>query len=372
MERPEDMPLEEYLELERKNLEASKKRAEAFPSDDKGIEEYLNSIPLMSSVAPAPGSNQAFDALTAFADETPKVERATNYKNSGNAGVQLARAAKKKEVKMRKYRDAVIYYTQALQLECEDHSLNSVICSNRAMANLALEQYGRARDDCIQAISFDRTNIKAYYRAAQANKALENYKQALIFVSHGLTHCNENTQAQQEALTAIKGELEKLQKDEEDVIMAKEKLDAIKLEEKESEVNKVEMSLMEREIEKGPAMFDLSSFEGYKAEPYLDDKNNLHWPVLLLYEDELQSDFIRDFHEHTTFVSQLKLMFPPKVPHAPWDVNKKYRLNRIKLSYDYCGGRSDVNLKDSLARIINNRDPPLKIPQIPTFYVSLK
>ena len=43
-------------------------------------------------------------------------------------------------------------------------------------------------------------------------------------------------------------------------------------------------------------------------------QNILHWPVIFLYEDVLQSDYIRDMKETDTFISHLREMFPPKVP----------------------------------------------------------
>lgn len=372
--KPDDMSQEDFDILEAKILEASAKRAAEFPTTDEGIEAFLNTMPLLSTARPEEGSD-AFAALDSFAGETPALERAENFKNSGNQAIKLAKQLKDPAKRARRFRDAVVYYAQALEAKSGDNELDSIINSNRAMASLELTNYGRARDDCVQAISLDPSNLKAYYRAATANKHLKNFKQALIFINHGLAHCKEGDakhKVQKKALLTLQKDVAGLKEEAAHQKKVREKKDTVKVQAKAVAKSKVEMARMERQIELSPPMFDMSTFEGYKAKPFLDDENNLHWPVLILYEDEMQSDFIRDFHEHTTFVSQLKLVMPPKASYAPWDTDKKYRLNRIKVTYDYCGGRSEVNLKDSLAHIINNRDPPLAIPHIPTFFVTLK
>ena len=49
------------------------------------------------------------------------------------------------------------------------------------------------------------------------------------------------------------------------------------------------------------------------------------WPVLFLYPEHGETDFIEEFMEDDAFADHLNAMFGPESPPAPWDLDSKYR-----------------------------------------------
>lgn len=78
-----------------------------------------------------------------------------------------------------KFEQALDFYTKAIDLDIKDNKKMAIYYSNRAFANIKLENYGFAIEDASQAINKDGTYAKAYYRRASALFALGKYKNAL-------------------------------------------------------------------------------------------------------------------------------------------------------------------------------------------------
>ncbi|KAL6071211.1 Serine/threonine-protein phosphatase 5 [Balamuthia mandrillaris] len=73
-----------------------------------------------------------------------------------------------------KFDAAIEYYTQAITL-----APNAILYSNRAFAHIKLENYGSAMSDATEALKYDPTFVKAYYRRGTAHLALGQYKEGL-------------------------------------------------------------------------------------------------------------------------------------------------------------------------------------------------
>jgi len=67
--------------------------------------------------------------------------------------------------------------------------------------------------------------------------------------------------------------------------------------------------LKERDIVLGGSLFDVQNKE--PSQPYVDQINKLHWPVMFIYEEYSQVDFIQDFQEDQNLGEHLDTMFPP-------------------------------------------------------------
>nr|XP_013805837.1 PREDICTED: tetratricopeptide repeat protein 4-like [Apteryx mantelli mantelli] len=65
------------------------------------------------------------------------------------------------------------------------------------------------------------------------------------------------------------------------------------------------------------------------AKVHLDADGNLNWPVLFLYPEHEQTDFIAAFHENTRFIDHLMVMFA-ELP--PWDLERKYLPDSLEVS----------------------------------------
>jgi serine/threonine-protein phosphatase 5 len=92
---------------------------------------------------------------------------AEKYKQEGN-----------KYISEQKYNLAIEKYTEAIDLLIDTKN-NAIYYSNRAKANIQIENFGSAIADANHAIDIDSTYLKAYYRRGSANLLLSRYDEAL-------------------------------------------------------------------------------------------------------------------------------------------------------------------------------------------------
>ncbi|KAG7851211.1 hypothetical protein KL941_000880 [Ogataea angusta] len=111
----------------------------------------------------------------------PKLEeRSTELKNLGN-----------QELKNNNFDKAIELYTQAIDL-----FPTAILYSNRAQAQIKLENYGLAIEDANQAIKLDKNYLKAYYRRAVSYSAILEYKKSLSDVKIVLSRAPSDKNAQ--------------------------------------------------------------------------------------------------------------------------------------------------------------------------------
>ena len=77
-----------------------------------------------------------------------------------------------------KFEEALEEYTKAIDLDVADGKKAAIYYTNRAFAQLKLENYGFALEDSTKAIGKDPTFAKGYYRRGGAYFALGKYKSA--------------------------------------------------------------------------------------------------------------------------------------------------------------------------------------------------
>ena len=76
----------------------------------------------------------------------------------------------------------------------------------------------------------------------------------------------------------------------------------------------------------------------------LDNRKKLHFPVLVLYEEFVVTDFIQDFIEDDTFAEQLRPIFAEQ---ASWDEEGVYRMDTI-----------EVYFEAEMTKLLDKRDMP--------------
>lgn len=84
--------------------------------------------------------------------------------------------------KVKDYKGAISLYTKAIQLD----SNNPAYYGNRAASYLMIQSYKEACADCDTILSLDSSNVKAYFRKANALKGMGMYDQALDIINQGL------------------------------------------------------------------------------------------------------------------------------------------------------------------------------------------
>jgi hypothetical protein len=351
--------------------------ASTLPTSPNAIEAYLESLALVAhrqpDQQPDPVAKELnasqFDAIHAISLESPADERAENFKTSGNEAYKLALATKEKLAKeldkseeerdlealeklrtgvRKRYEDAFNYYCHGIESQPESRHLLSQLYSNKAQVQLALENVGHALKDCVTALSIDPHNSKAYWRASQACIKLARYKEALDYTRKA-PNCKYIMKIELRSFAKLEQEILQLIQNQEEQTKkaAEEKAEQMKvLEEKKVEAEKrkkrISTAIANRGLLMGKPMFsdptkaEFSVYGGltnslYAAQAELHDDHTLTWPVLILYPQTQQSDFIEHCHEHSRLFDHLALMFPPTGQKPNWDERNEFIMKNLRV-----------------------------------------
>ncbi|XP_030227967.1 tetratricopeptide repeat protein 4 isoform X1 [Gadus morhua] len=295
-------------------------------------EEEMEKIPLFMTKAPEeidPKTHPQLACLQALIhdeDRTPE-EKAVSLKNEGNAYFQE-----------KKYEKAVVAYTEGLKANWEDQVNNTVLLTNRAAAQYYLGNMRSALKDSCAALKIKPDHLKALIRGAQCCMEIRSFPEAIRWCDRGLKmHPGDKK------LTELRSAADKHKREaERDArkAMAKEKKE-------QGERQRLLSAMTERGIKlrlpkrrgsdddeeqgQGPALDQLTQ-DATGARVFLDDQGALNWPVLLLYPEHQQSDFISAFCEASCFIDHLAVMFGEELP--PWDTDRKYLPQNLQLFFE--------------------------------------
>lgn len=308
----------------------------AQPTDKpRNLEETLaswDSVPLFmkdlptSSSSDEPTSDLALEALQSLAFDGAPDEIAANFKSQAND-----------YFKSKRYREALGFYTQAIDAHPEDKALLETLYANRAACNLELQNYGMVLKDTSAVLGMNPRNEKAFYRAARALIALDRGEDAIKCCEHGLDVNPDNE--------AIKG----LKRKAEEKLERAARAEAEKVERKRREegmAKAVQQALVVRGLwlettprppdNPQPAHFDPDSLppNSSLSLPLLGStkwtppdliRTPLVLPVFFIYPQHAQSDFISDFHEDTPISEYISTIFPVSSRGSlPWDKGAEY------------------------------------------------
>lgn len=335
-----DAELDEYINnLERKSY------TEGWPEDR--WEEEMEKHPFFMKKPPEPGEElsplmEGLQQLKYSADENTPAELASNYKEDGNFNY-----------KYKKYRLAILSYTEGIRTKCEDRDLMAQLYNNRAASHFMLKNYRSCLNDCTQALKLKPEYPKALSRAANCCFHLRDYDRCIDLCDRFL-----DTSPTDKPTLSLKSQ----------AVAARERArrDRRKQERQEKLLNKEEEKLMEviksrgvnLELIEGKRNPDLKDLEPRVPQiagsrVHLDPQNKLIWPVMILYPETQQTDFIQNFHEDMPLIEQLEQLFnePPE-----WDVGRRYTLGNINVYFegkDKCSVHK-VNIQRALSEILRD------------------
>ncbi|XP_045370225.2 tetratricopeptide repeat protein 4 isoform X2 [Camelus bactrianus] len=224
-----------------------------------------------------------------------------------------------------------------------------------------------ALNDVTAARKLKPCHLKAVVRGALCHLELKNYAEAVSWCDEGL-----QIDATEKKLLEMRAKADRLKRTEQrDIRKAKLK------EKKEQNQNEALLQAIKarnirliseaaREDEDSASeglselvLNGLNSENPYGARLSVDDQGRLSWPVLFLYPEYAQSDFISAFHEDSRFIDHLMVMFGET---PSWDLEQKY-----------CPDNLEVYFEDE-ARAELYRVPPkstlLQVLQQPRYFVK--
>ncbi|NXX48086.1 TTC4 protein, partial [Tricholaema leucomelas] len=238
--------------------------------------------------------------------------------------------------KEKDYKRAVVAYSEGLK-KCADPELNAVLHTNRGAAQFHLGNYRSALNDAIQAKKLKPTHLKAIIRGALCHMELKNFSEAIAWCEEGL-----QIDAKEKKLVETRAKADKLKVNRDPLELGMDsstpwQLRAVVGTDLLCERNiklVLEPSSEEEEISDGLAEISIDGFHCDNAtgsKVHLDADGNLNWPVLFLYPEHEQTDFIAAFHENSRFIDHLMVMFA-ELP--PWDLERKYLPSSLELYFE--------------------------------------
>ncbi|XP_076312992.1 DNA polymerase interacting tpr containing protein of 47kD [Tachypleus tridentatus] len=259
--------------------------------------------------------------------ENTAEELALNYKVDGNENFQL-----------KKYHWAVKSYTEGLKQRCSNTELNTQLLTNRAAANFHIGNYRSSFNDAEAAMKLNPNHMKALVRGAQCCWKLERFKDCVVWCDRGLKlepgnqtllELRRKANIEQKVVErnkrkAVLEEKEKLKVDEKLIKAIQER--GIKLSTKFDNTKTCSIETMSFLQPVHPA--------AASSKVHQDEHGALLWPVLFLYPEYSESDFIEAFHEDSRFADHLEVMFGSSDVHPPWDVEKKYLPSDIEIYFE--------------------------------------
>jgi tetratricopeptide (TPR) repeat protein len=312
------------------------------------------STPLFMTEAPQDMDDPSLLAIQSLLYDGSPVEVAANFKNQGNECMKNGQ-----------FREALKYYDQGIQV-VQDKIVKSVLLSNAAAAHLKLGNYKMALNNTAESIRLNYKNLKSFYRSIKALVALDKIDDAIQVCEMALEIEQKSPDFEQE-LRALQVLQKKKQRKLQDAqVREMEKL------KKDSELIKAiksrNIKLYSRNKSHGSSI--LSSFHS-DHRVSLQEDGSLSWPVLFLYPEYQESDFITSFDENTSFWDHLQVMFQEQ---PPWDAKSEYGLSNLFVYFETRGSEKEP------ARLLKaSRNMKLKtvlsssnytvIDGIPTFFI---
>lgn len=249
--------------------------------------------------------------------------------------------------------DDIPFYTQK---QLDDYK--STLCTNASTAHAQIKNWGYVRDQSSKALEFNKANIKAWFRLAQAQQMLQNWEEAGDAIDAGLKLNKDNK------------DLRKIQKTCESKIR-KARLERQKREraraERVSKVKQVWKHCKEEKIQLGRVSLVSSVTDEEDENENAEEDNAWHhhhphsgliahtsielegewaWPCMFMYPSHKQSDFIKDFAESEMLAMRMAQVFPElgedeDETSMPWDYNNEFQCSNLAIYFEVYGTETD-------------------------------
>ncbi|XP_076026310.1 tetratricopeptide repeat protein 4 [Genypterus blacodes] len=346
-------------------------------------EEELDRIPLFMKSIPDEIDPMKYPDLACLQaiihddDRTPE-EQVRNLKDEAN-----------EYFKEKSYEKAVLVYTAALKRNYEkngdDKDTNMVLFTNRAAAQFHLGNIRSALKDAAIARKLKPDHLKALMRGAQCCVELRQFAEALWWCDEGLKvhptdkKLQELRAAADKQKRAAERDARKSKVKEKKLLGEKKALLAaiqergVKLHQPDKPQHGSDSEDEDGGSSVAMAVLSLDALitqEATGARVFLDEQGVLHWPVLLLYPEHQQTDFISAFCENSCFLDHLAVMFGEELP--PWDTDRKYLPQNLQVFFEDAAERLyQVNPETSLLEVLQHKRFLVKAGS-PSFFVLVE
>ncbi|XP_014661985.1 PREDICTED: tetratricopeptide repeat protein 4-like [Priapulus caudatus] len=276
----------------------------------------------------------ALQALKYDEDDTPE-EMALQYKDDGNVNF-----------KAKKYKRAIDCYAEAIKQRCPNVELNTILHTNRAAAHFHIGNNRSSLKDSIIARKLKPDHMKAIVRGAQCCVELKLYVEALRWCHDGLTRDpSEKTlldlkvKANRLLKVMQKDQRKKLAKQKKERAQELVLITAIKerginlSSQQQQQPNNDDCDDDDGNDRIDPLLANLETHYPSGIKVHLDENGALNWPVMFMYPEYKETDFIEVFNENSRFIDHLEVMFNSEI-RIPWDSENKYNSANIQVYFE--------------------------------------
>lgn len=260
--------------------------------------------PFFMKKAPEPGDDvhpmmEGLQQLKFDPEENTPEELAEKYKEDGNYWL-----------KHKKYRIAIMNYTEGLLQKHENNELTANLYNNRSAAHFFLKNYRSSAEDARFALKYKRDYPKAKLRILKCLIEIKRFEEACNHVQEFLTEDPTSLELIEFQKLAITKKTEKL-RDERKIQMQEKK--------KRQEFQTLVQALIQRRV-KFEGIKDLAAnltLDDIKPQVApleyhpvsMDQNGTIHWPVMFCYPEFSLSDFQQRLSELESLHECLEDMF---------------------------------------------------------------
>lgn len=214
-----------------------------------------------------------------------------------------------KEVKERFHLKKVYeIYTDALAQTAQCYPTRAKILSNRALLQMWVRNYGKAVEDCLNAIALDEKFMRPYCRACESLLKLHMYEKAIKLADRGLKieFIKELKELRDEAVKQHSSEVKKRQ--------SKEKQKSVE-----------DMRVVDKCREWGLVLGELSDYplpQVYSRKLVFDEEvGGILFPILFIYPEFGQFDYVQQMYPDEPMWGTFLEIFKATLP---WDAKGFY------------------------------------------------
>ena len=283
------------------------------------MEEWVNHPLNCQEVTPEMLERPEYQALMAMAHEGTPEEVQENFKN--HAMEHLGRLLLKKSKNEEKdFQESLYCFDQALEQKTGNKNEEFELLVGRAKLNILRGQFGKTKDDCLQAIKRKSNDEQCWVLLVRSRFFVEKWDEASKYIRDASLEVPNS-----QKLANLRAQCDEHMKKE---IARVKEIEIIK-EGNDTRMMAVYRMIREKGIKLGKRVHHLP--EVHDQHIKLDNRKKLHFPVLILYEEFMTTDFIQDWPEDDTLAEQLRPLFADQ---APWDEEGVYRMDTIEVYFE--------------------------------------
>ncbi|XP_035893712.1 DNA polymerase interacting tetratricopeptide repeat-containing, protein of 47 kDa [Anopheles stephensi] len=294
---------------------------EGWPEDR--WEEEMAKHPFFMQKSPEPGEPlsplmEGLQQLKYDPQENTEQELADTYKEDGRFYMQH-----------RKFRMAVLSYTEALRYKVGDAAYKAILYNNRSAANYSLKNYRTSLQDAQKALELNPDYDKPRWRAAQCASALDRFDLCVELCDTILQRDSTNSAAVELRKSCLARKAAQNRDSRKEARLEREKeqkWDRLVAELQKRMVKFEEPKALDDERKLRPRLAPLEDFM-----VSCDENGVLSWPVVFCYPEFQTTDFQQQLPETTKMQEVLEQLFEEPLEY---DKAGLYRANKVNVYYE--------------------------------------